>query len=89
MILVFIYLDWNANSQINARVTRFTFSDAGVSGAASSQNLTHQQAPHQLGQTLYMPGVTQHVAAMQRPLQVKTVSLNHLIYSFTCSLDEE
>lgn len=51
------------------------FTDPGVSGAASSQNISHQQAPHQLSQAIHIPqGVTQYVTTMQRPHQVKPVS---------------
>lgn len=61
----------------------FFFSDAGVSGATSSQNLSHQQAQHQLGQAIHMPGgVTQYVTTMQRPHQVKPVSQNIINHFF-------
>lgn len=52
------------------------FTDPGVSGAASSQNLSHQQTPHQLSQAIHIPqGVTQFVTTMpHRPHQVKPVS---------------
>lgn len=66
------------------------FADPGVSGAASSQNLSHQQASHQLGQAIHIPqGVTQYVT-MQRPHQVKPVSHPKLLLPFiTCSFTVE
>lgn len=66
----------NSVISIKSSTKSIFLSDAGVSGATSSQNLSHQQAQHQLGQAIHMPGVTQYVTAMQRPHQVKPVSQN-------------